>query len=144
MTKKCTGCGSTIQDTDANKLGYVEDINNNLCTRCFKLKYYGEYQSVNLNNDDYEKIISTIPDNSLVVYITSLLNINLDYINNFKNVLIVLTKKDLLPKSIKDYKLINYIKEHIDNYLDIEVVSSLKNYNLDSLLNKYSFPYRLL
>ncbi len=136
MIKKCIGCGSILQEQDINKVGYTSNINNPLCERCFKLKYYGEYQSVNLNNSDYKKIIDSIPENSLVVYITSLLNINLDYVDRFKNVLIVLTKKDLLPKSTKDYKLIDYIKKHTNNYLDIEVVSAVKNYNLDNLLNK--------
>ena len=48
----------------------------------------------------------------------------------------MLTKKDLLPKSVQDYKLINYISNITNNYLDIEIISSIKNYNLDSLLNK--------
>lgn len=136
MIKKCIGCGSILQNNDSNKIGYISDTNKPLCERCFKLKYYGEYQSVNLNNNDYKKILDTIPADSLVVYITSLLNINLDYIDKFKNVLIVLTKKDLLPKSTKDYKLIEYIKNHTSNYIDIEVVSALKNYNLNNLLDK--------
>lgn len=136
MTKKCIGCGSNLQTNDVNKVGYIQDIDKTLCERCFKLRHYGEYQSVNLNNDDYKKIIDTIPNDSLVVYITSLLNINLEFIDKFKNVLIILTKKDLLPKSIKDNKLVEYIKNHTNNYLDIEVVSAVKNYNLDSLLNK--------
>ena len=136
MIKKCIGCGITLQNIDKNNLGYTEDLNNSLCERCFKLKNYGEYQSVNLNNKEYQEIIDSIPKDSLIVYITSLLNINLELINKFKNVLIVLTKKDLLPKSTKDYKLINYVKNHVNNYLDIEVVSATKNYNLDSLINK--------
>ena len=136
MIKKCIGCGSVLQDKNISKIGYTEDINKPLCERCFKLKYYGEYQSVNLNNDDYKEILDSIPKDSLLVYITSLLNINLDYVDKFKNVLLVLTKKDLLPKSTKDFKLIEYIKKHTNNYIDIEVVSAVKNYNLDSLLNK--------
>jgi len=71
-----------------------------------------------------------------VVYLTSLLNINLDYVKEFKNVIIVLTKKDLLPKSVKDYKLINYVSKRVFNYLDIEIISSVKNYNLDNLISK--------
>ena len=126
MIKKCLGCGINFED----------DSDRTLCERCFKLKYYGEYQNVNLNNEDYKKIINSIPQDSLIVYVTSLLNINLEYIDAFKNVLIVLTKKDLLPKSVKDYKLIEYIKKQTNNYLDIEVVSGVKNYNLDNLLNK--------
>ena len=136
MIKKCTGCGITLQTEDINKEGYTENIDNELCLRCFKLKNYGEYKAVTLNNKDYTDILNSIPKDALVVYLTSLLNINLEYINKFNNVILVLTKKDLLPKSVQDYKLINYVSNITNNYLDIEIISSIKNYNLDSLLNK--------
>ena len=89
-----------------------------------------------ISTQDYQNILNSIPKDSLVVYLTSLLSLNLDIINNFNNVIIVLTKKDLLPKSVKDYKLIDYVSKRVNNYLDIEVISSVKNYNLDSLMNK--------
>lgn len=136
MTKKCQGCGIILQDTNQNAEGYVDNLNKDICERCFKLKNYGQYKEVSLTNEDCHKILSTIPKDSLVVYLTSVLNINLEYINNFNNVIIVLTKKDLLPKSVKDYKLINYVSKQVDNYLDIEIISSVKNYNLDNLLSK--------
>lgn len=136
MIKKCTGCGVELQTENKEKEGFVEDINNKLCTRCFKLKNYGEYKEVSLDNEDFTKILKEIPKDSLVVYLTSLLNINLDYLENLNNVILVLTKKDLLPKSVQDYKLINYIKNITNNYLDIEIISTIKNYNLDNLLNK--------
>lgn len=136
MIKKCTGCGVELQTENKEKEGFVEDINNKLCTRCFKLKNYGEYKEVSLDNEDFTKILKEIPKESLVVYLTSLLNINLDYLENLNNVILVLTKKDLLPKSVQDYKLINYIKNITNNYLDIEIISTIKNYNLDNLLNK--------
>ena len=135
MIKKCTGCGVELQTENKEKEGFVEDINNKLCTRCFKLKNYGEYKEVSLDNEDFTKILKEIPKDSLVVYLTSLLNINLDYLENLNNVILVLTKKDLLPKSVQDYKLINYIKNITNNYLDIEIISTIKNYNLDNLLN---------
>ena len=72
----------------------------------------------------------------MVVYLTSVLNLNLEYIEKFNNVIIVLTKKDLLPKSVKDYKLINYVSKMTSNYKDIEVISTIKNYNLDNLMSK--------
>lgn len=136
MTKKCLGCGVLLQDKDINKEGYVDDLNKDICERCFKLKYYGEYKEVSLTNNEYKQILDSIPKDSLVVYLTSLLSLNLDIINNFNNIIIVLTKKDLLPKSVKDYKLIDYVSKRVNNYLDIEVISSIKNYNLDSLMNK--------
>ena len=136
MTKKCSGCGVLLQNDNIDKEGYVDDLNKDICERCFKLKYYGEYKEVTLDNKDYQNILNSIPKDSLVVYLTSLLSLNLDIVNNFNNVIIVLTKKDLLPKSVKDYKLIDYVSKRVNNYLDIEIISSIKNYNLDSLLNK--------
>ena len=131
---KCLGCGIKLQNTDSNIEGYVENIDNNICERCFKLKNYGEYKITNKTNEDYLSILKNIDNNSLVIYVTSILDLNIDYLNLFKNVILVITKKDLLPKSIKDNKIKNYFKDY--NLLDIEVISSVKNYNLDSLYNK--------
>ncbi len=136
MIKKCSGCGILLQTIDKSQEGYVDSLDKDLCERCFKIKNYGEYQSTTLNNEDYLKVIENIPKESLVVYLTSVLDINLDYAKKFPHLLIVLTKKDLLPKSVKDYKLINYVTNIIPNYLDIEVISSIKNYNLDNLISK--------
>ena len=136
MTKKCLGCGVILQTVDKEKEGYIDDIEKTICERCFKLKNYGEYKEVSLNNDTYKKILDSIPKDALVVYLTSLLNINLEYASKFKNVIVVLTKKDLLPKSVKDYKLIDYISKRVNKCLDIEIVSSIKNYNIDNLISK--------
>lgn len=134
--KKCLGCGSILQNKDINKEGYTNDINNDLCIRCFKLKNYGEYKKTTKNNIDYNKILSSIDNNSLVLYVCDILSLNLDNIDKFKNVILVLTKRDILPKSVKDIKIINYIKKRHKNLLDIEIISSIHNYNLDNLYNK--------
>lgn len=136
MNKKCLGCGVLLQNTNIKKEGYVDNLEKEICERCFKLKNYGEYKEVSFDNDIYKQILSDIPKDSLVVYLTSLLNINLDYAKQFKNVIIVLTKKDLLPKSTKDSKIIETISKELNNYLDIEIISSVKNYNIDNLMSK--------
>jgi len=135
MNNRCIGCGSILQDKDSVSDGYILDINDSICQRCFRIKYYNEYKVTSRNNSDYINIINSIKRDDLVVYVTSLFDIRLDFIDSFKNVIVVLTKKDILPKSVKDYKLVNYMKERY-NYTDIEVISSIKNYNLDSLFNK--------
>lgn len=131
---KCIGCGSILQDTDKNKDGYVLDINDKLCQRCFRIRYYNEYKNTIRDNNDYLKILDSINNDDLVVYVTSLLDIRLDYIDSFKNVIVVLTKRDILPKSVKDDKLIKYIKSRY-NPLEVIVVSSVKNYNIDYLFD---------
>ena len=131
---KCIGCGSILQDTIENKDGYVLDINDKLCQRCFRIRYYNEYKNTIRDNNDYLKILDSINNDDLVVYVTSLLDIRLDYIDSFKNVIVVLTKRDILPKSVKDEKLIKYIKSRY-NPLEVIVVSSVKNYNIDYLFD---------
>ena len=70
------------------------------------------------------------------------LNKNLNIIKeNIKNdILLVLTKRDILPKSTSDEKLLEYINKYDLNIIDKIVISSNKNYNFDQLyelINKY-------
>ena len=48
--------------------------------------------------------------------------------------ILVLNKRDVLPKSVKDDKLIAYLKKFDIDFQDIIVVSCLKNYNIDELM----------
>lgn len=126
MNRKCMGCGNILKD---------DELEHNICNRCFRLKHYGEYHVTNKDNSDYLKIINNIDSNDLVIYVTSLLNLTIMDLSKFKNVIVVLTKRDILPKSVKDNKIIDYVKNHY-NFKNIEVISSIKNYNLDNLISK--------
>lgn len=123
----CIGCGCKLNE---------DELENVICNRCFRLKNYGEYKEVDKDNKEFLTILNNIDKSSLVLYITSIFNLNFDYIKEFKNVILVLTKKDIIPKSVKDEKLIEYVKHYNLDLLDIEVISSIKNYNLDRLMNK--------
>ena len=135
MNNKCIGCGIVLQDIDENMDGYVSNNDHRLCSRCFKIKNYGMNKVVVTGNDDYLKILDNIKDKDIVVYVSSLLTLNLDYLDKFKNVILVLTKRDIMPKSIKDEKIINYI---VNKYgiKDVVIVSAFKKFNLDVLYNK--------
>lgn len=135
MSNKCIGCGILMQDVDSNMDGYVSRSDYRLCERCFRIKNYGQNRDVISNNLDFLKILEGISDNDLVVYVSSLLTLNLDYLSRFKNVLLVLTKRDIIPKSVKDEKIIKYV---ISNYdvSDVLIVSAFKKINLDCLYNK--------
>ena len=50
--------------------------------------------------------------------------------------LLVLNKRDALPKSVKEEKMIEYLKTLDINYEDIIVISANKNYNIDLLMQK--------
>ena len=133
---KCVGCGVTLQDVDQTSDGYVSGVDKELCQRCFVIKNYGQNKIISKTNVDYINILNKIRDNDVVVYVSSILTLNLDYIMKFKKVILVLTKRDILPKSIKDVKIINYVKNKYNNIIDVIIVSAYKKYNLDRLYNK--------
>lgn len=144
MTKKCNGCGAILQVNDVNKDGYVKAENydiSTLCERCFKIRNYGEYKQVNKTNNDFLPILEEInKTNDLVLLVVDLFNISngiellQQYISN--RVLLVLTKRDILPLSVYDEKLKDFFKNIHMNIVDTVLVSSLKNINFDELMDK--------
>lgn len=130
---KCIGCGVELQNTSKFKDGYVNDLSFVLCERCFVIKNYGQNKITRKSNVDYMAILDKIRDKNIVVYVSSVLTLNLDYLSKFKHVILVLTKRDVLPKSIKDGKLVDYVKRKYKNIDDVIIVSAYKKYNLDQL-----------
>lgn len=144
MTKECLGCGSVLQTTAPKDEGFVKSSvlsKADYCERCFKIKHYGEY-SVLDKKIDTDGIIRNINSDNLasVAILIDALNINDNikkYIKRFKNKkYILITKKDILPKSLKEKKLIEYIKNNVCDTENIMCISSVKNYNIDNFLNK--------
>lgn len=136
---KCIGCGSVLQNTDPLKVGYVKDINSPLCERCFKIQNYGDYMPVIKEENEFINMLESINEtNDLVVLVVDLFNFNPDlgliskYINN--DTILVLTKRDMLPKSLFEDKLLNYIDNVNINVVDKIIISSKNNYHFDELL----------
>lgn len=148
---KCIGCGVELQDVDKNILGYTTNTDNSLCERCFRIRNYNDYRIVVKDNNDYINIIKEINNtNDLVVLVVDLFNIsfNLEEISKYldNNILLVLTKRDILPKSCYDEKFKEYFSNYNLNIIDTVIISSLKNYNLDELfekINKYKTSNRV-
>lgn len=125
MTKKCLGCGDLI----SNEL--------NLCERCFRLKNYGELKKVSIEENVFKKFLDEIKKtNDLVIMVADILSLpeNFNIINELNNpVLLVLTKKDLLPVTMNESKLLNKIK---GDFVDKVIISNKNNYNYDLLMSK--------
>lgn len=141
MNKKCIGCGATMQCIYPEEDGYVEEkkySSAEICKRCFRIKYYGDYKAVDKKNSDFIKILKKISKTGdLVLYMVDLFNIDKDideiyrYLDN--PVILVVTKKDILPKSVSDKKILDYFNLQGLNVKDSIVISSSKNYNFDRL-----------
>ena len=141
MNKCCTGCGVKMQDDNILGLGFTTSLENDLCMRCFRVKNYSDYESVSSSVIDYENIFNGISkSNDLVLYVVDILNLP----NNLLEIrerldndcILVLNKRDLLPLSVKEEKIIEYLKAENLGYDDIVIISSEKNTNMDLLLSK--------
>ncbi len=141
MSKKCIGCGIELQCNDPYEDGYVNPEmfeNTIMCRRCFRLKHYGEYKVTNKSNSFYKGIIKEIfRMDELVVHIVDIFNMgnmNDIYSKIYSKAILVISKIDILPKSINEDKLIEYFKKKYPKYVDIIAISSDKNYHMDELL----------
>lgn len=143
MNKKCVGCGAILQDVDKSKDGFTNNIEDSeLCMRCFRMINYGDYSISNKSSEDFVNIIKNVnKTNSLVLYLVDLftLNNNINMINKYldNKTILVMTKRDILPKSFKDIKLKEYVRKLnvSNNIVDTIIISSKKDYNLDLLMN---------
>ncbi|QFT89933.1 GTP-binding protein Der [Bacillus sp. THAF10] len=118
----CIGCGVAIQTENPNELGYAPpsslDKESIICKRCFRLKHYNEIQDVSLTDDDFIRILNSIGQTKgLVVKIVDIFDFDgswLPGLHRFvgnNKVLLVGNKVDLLPKSVKPNKVINWMKQ---------------------------------
>ena len=149
----CYGCGQILQCEDETKAGYVPDKiletkENILCQRCFKLQHYNTNSEVQLVVDDYITILKNIGrEDALLVYVLDVFNFESSlikdlnkYLGNNK-ILVLANKRDLIPSSVKDDKMLHWIKSKladnkINNVIDIIMASGQTNYNVDLIMDK--------
>lgn len=143
MIKKCFGCGATMQAISPEKEGFVKPENyeeSRLCERCFRIQHYGEYRVVAKSNEEFIQVLKRINDSKdLVVLVVDIFNLSKDielfskYLSN--DMILVMTKRDLIPSSIRDEKLLSYM-EHFDiKPKKSLMISSFKNYHMDELMD---------
>lgn len=142
--KRCKGCGVVLQDQNLLQEGYTTNLENDICQRCFRMKNYGEYQVVTKSNDEYLNILKGVGETKdLVLYIADLLNLeeNIETIRELipNKMILVLNKKDVLPKSVKEEKLIKYLENKGINFEEVIVISVNKNLNIDYLLKRIKY-----
>lgn len=140
MTNICPGCGSTLQYTDSNKVGYTPKKDAKLCERCFKLKNYNEKKVINLeyNNEDIINLLNNSA--KTIFFITDFLNLSKKVIDIYKkisayNKYLVINKIDYIPISINKDKYISFIKSNYDINDEVILVSAERNFNIRVINN---------
>lgn len=137
----CIGCGVQIQTTNPEELGYAPPSSLKkeiiICQRCFRLKHYNEIQDVHLTDDDFLRILNEIGKrDALIVKIVDIFDFNGSWLPGLprfigkNNVLLIGNKVDLIPKSVKHNKLINWMKYEAKQLglkpIDVLLVSAAK------------------
>lgn len=138
MNKVCFGCGSILQSDNELNPGYIPEnkINEaNYCKRCFRLTHYGEI-SINELEKSTKSILDNVNrDSCFKVFIIDFLNINNNTINIFNkingNKLLLISKIDLLGKSINIDRVIENIRNIYNIKSDIKYISSIKKWGLN-------------
>lgn len=111
--KKCKGCGIELQSTNKEGLGYVFDLEQDYCQRCFRLSHYGDIENLRSNyvsNDNVLRMYSKYANAIFVVIIDVLDALCLkddDLLEIYKNynTILVINKSDILPENMNDYKI---------------------------------------
>lgn len=152
----CIGCGAELQAINENKAGYVpnsvlnkpaEELQDVYCKRCFRLRHYNEVSDVELTDDDFLTMLHEISaKDALVVNVIDIFDFNGSLINGMqrfagKNPLVIVGNKvDLLPKSLGEGKMRQWVTERVQEVglrpTDVIMTSALKQDSVRQLMNK--------
>lgn len=151
----CIGCGALIQTTEETKVGYTPlsalekglESGQVYCKRCFRLRHYNDIADVHISDDEFQALLHSVGDsNALVVNVIDLFDFNGSVIPGLSrfvsgnDVLLVGNKKDILPKSVKDSKVTQWLKERAYEEglrpVDVLLISAQNNYAIKELIAK--------
>lgn len=124
----CKGCGVVLQYDNPKDLGYSPKKDSDYCQRCFRLMHYDDLQysmKTGINPDTvFEKVREM---DALVIWVVDLFDFEASMMEGLnrhlpnKNILIVGTKRDLLPETVGNEKLAKFILGRCKD-LNIDVV----------------------
>ncbi|WP_339035065.1 ribosome biogenesis GTPase YqeH [Spiroplasma endosymbiont of Cantharis rufa] len=144
--KKCIGCGKELQTLDKRLPGFSLNIEKqDLCLRCFKIKYYNKLVEQEINDKDFIDIIDEINQTKNKIryyYVVDMFDLPgsrltwLEKLISKKEVVILVNKIDLFPKSVKKLKILNYVKKFFED----SPIAGSKIIFTSSLKADYIFP----
>lgn len=143
MNKKCQGCGVILQTKNTKEKGYIpaqKYEESPYCERCFKIMHYNEKLPITLENIN-EYILEEVNAHAQYAYfLIDFLNINEETTNTFKKIecpkTLLISKTDIIPKSIKEQNIIEWLRENYGITEQVIFQSTKKNTNTHSLIEQ--------
>lgn len=121
MTKYCKGCGAKLQNDDKDAIGYVPTLDASYCERCFRIRHYGDVtismaQKIE-SNQTLDKIAKV---KGVIFWVVDLFAFESNMISRLNQkldtdeIVLVLTKRDVLPKTLSDKKILEFVNRRLD------------------------------
>lgn len=132
VIRKCYSCGATLQDDDPKKDGYISkeifenDVRVMFCNKCYKKESYDLVPNEVELSDAFKVILADAhATDALIVLVLDLFSFEAAFSSELtkklvgRNVLVVATKRDLLPEYVND----EILKEDVAHRLRREKIS---------------------
>ena len=117
---KCVGCGVELQNEDPKQIGYTPKLDGEYCQRCFRLRNYDDVTLLVKQGETDSRIYEEIRKMAcLVCLVADLFDFEGSMIPGLqrhignKDVLLIGTKRDLLPLTLSGNKLYNWIRSKL-------------------------------
>lgn len=120
MSEYCKGCGVKLQNEDPKALGYTPSLDADYCQRCYRLRHYGDV-TINMQQGiAAEETLKKVNElDGIVFWTVDLFNLESNLISRLnqripgKPVVMVLTKRDVLPVTLSDEKIKSYVSRRL-------------------------------
>ena len=119
----CKGCGITLQYQDEKAPGYAPKEDAVYCQRCFRLRHYDDVTFSMKTGIDPDRIMDAIKDmEGHIIWVVDMFDFEAGMIPGIsrklegKDLLLVLTKRDLLPDQISHEKIASFVMERLKEY----------------------------
>lgn len=151
----CIGCGVNLQSENNEMPGFTPEVaiqkglstGELYCQRCFRLRHYNEITDVHISDDEFLKLLHEVGDSdALVVNVIDIFDFNGSVIPGLSrfvsgnDVLLIGNKKDILPKSIKDGKVTQWLAERAHEEglrpIDVMLTSAKNKFAIKKLISK--------
>lgn len=114
--KKCKGCGVVLQTSDKQAIGYTPKQDAEYCQRCFRIQHYDDVTISMKQGIDSDAVMSKIAQkDALILWVVDLFDFEANIVQGLnrhlagKDIILVGTKRDLLPDTLGNQKLGQFI-----------------------------------
>ena len=112
----CIGCGIKLQTSEPKTLGYTTRDDAQYCQRCYRIKHYGDFTSLKQHSVPSDEVFQAIAKlEGTIMLVIDVTDIDSGLFTGIqrhcmnRDFIIVLTKFDLLPKTVSKQRIVGYL-----------------------------------